>query len=106
MTLFHVIGLVLTVIALLGYLNARFIRLPGPIGITAAALLMSLALSLSEFIHPGPAASAQSALDELDFTDVVFHGLLGLLLFAGSLHIDWSDIADERWPIIALATVG
>ena len=37
---------------------------------------------------------AQSAIDELDFTDIVFHGVLGLLLFAGSLHIDWSDIGN------------
>jgi CPA1 family monovalent cation:H+ antiporter len=36
----------------------------------------------------------------------VFHGLLGFLLFAGSLHINLADIAKEKWVIGILATVG
>jgi CPA1 family monovalent cation:H+ antiporter len=36
----------------------------------------------------------------------VFHGLLGLLLFAGSLHVDVAGLAHARWLVVLLATVG
>jgi len=42
----------------------------------------------------------------VDFNRTVLHGLLGFLLFAGSLHIDLAALA-RRWALVgALATVG
>jgi CPA1 family monovalent cation:H+ antiporter len=37
---------------------------------------------------------------------VVFHGMLGMLLFAGSMHVNLGDISREKWVILVLATVG
>lgn len=106
MSLFHAVSVVLGLVALFGYLNARFIRLPDPIGITALALAVSLVIAIGGFVDPAITQWAQTAIDRLDFTAVVFHGMLGLLLFASSLHIDWSDIASEKWAITALASIG
>ena len=33
-------------------------------------------------------------------------GLLSFLLFAGALHVDWSDMKRGRWPILVLSTGG
>ncbi len=106
MTLFQAIGLVFALVALFGYVNARFFRLPEPIGITAVGLGISLVVAVAGILHPAIAGWAKTAIAQLDFTEVVFQGMLGLLLFAGSLHIDWSDIASERWSIGTLATAG
>ena len=106
MGLFYAMGLVLTLIALGGYLNARLFRLPEPVGITAVGLVISLGVSIAGVALPSVAQWALDTVSDLDFTAVVFQGMLGLLLFAGSLHIDWSDIASEKWAIGALASIG
>lgn len=33
-------------------------------------------------------------------------GMLSFLLFAGALHVDWSEMRRGRWPILVLSTIG
>jgi len=106
MTLFEAIGVILTLVALFGYLNARFFKLPEPVGINATAIGLSLVAAIAGIADPAIAQWAQSTVKVLDFSEVVFHGMLGLLLFASSLRIDWSELASERWAIAALASIG
>ncbi len=106
MSLFHVVALVLTLVAFFGYLNCRLLKLPEPIGITAIGLAGSLVVVAAGALDPALTDWAKEAIGSIDFSKIVFHGLLGLLLFAGSLHVDWSDIGGEKWTIVALATVG
>jgi CPA1 family monovalent cation:H+ antiporter len=40
---------------------------------------------------------------DLDFGNTLLHGMLGLLLFAGALHIDLADLGTQRVAIGALA---
>ena len=32
--------------------------------------------------------------------------MLSFLLFAGALHVDWSEMRRGRWPILVLSTIG
>jgi ketosteroid isomerase-like protein len=105
-SLFQAIGLIVTLVAVLGYLNHRLLRLPEPVGTAAAGLVVSLIVAAAGIVHPQLAEGAAQMLAHVDFASLVFNGLLGLLLFAGSLHISWSEIAVERWSIGVLATVG
>jgi CPA1 family monovalent cation:H+ antiporter len=106
MSTFEVISAVIALVALCGYLNHRFIRLPDTIGITVIGLLVSLAMVGLGAAYPEIAARSQRLISGLDFPELVFHGLLGLLLFSGSLHIDLAALARARWTILLLATVG
>jgi CPA1 family monovalent cation:H+ antiporter len=45
-------------------------------------------------------------LGEIDFHETLMNGMLSFLLFAGALHVDWSDMRQGRWPILVLSTVG
>ncbi|MGH8179822.1 MAG: cation:proton antiporter, partial [Steroidobacteraceae bacterium] len=96
----------ITVVALSGYANHKLVHLPDSIGITAVALLISVAAVAVGQAVPQVAAWGQLAERGLDFPDLVFHGLLGLLLFAGSLHVDVAGLARARWVVLVLATVG
>ena len=106
MSLFHAIGLLVTLVALFGYLNHRFVHLPDAIGMTAIGLIVSIVVVGYGAFDPAVTQWAQHAVDDIEFEAIVFHGALGLLLFAGSLHINVSDIAKEKWAILILATVG
>ena len=106
MSLFHAMGFIVTLVALFGYLNYRVTRLPDIIGITAIGLVASIIVTIVGTYHPGVASWAQQAVEGIDFSEVVFHGMLGMLLFAGSLHVNLGDITREKWVILVLATVG
>jgi len=106
MSLFHLVGGVITLVALFGYVNARWLRLPEVIGTTLIGLVFSLAVAIVGVWNPSVAEWAAHTSTHLDFDELVFHGLLGLLLFAGSLHVNLTDLAGERWPILILATFG
>jgi len=106
MTLFTIVSAVITVVALCGYANYKLVHLPDTVGITAVALLISAASVLVGQFVPQVSVWGQHAAARLDFPDLVFHGLLGLLLFAGSLHVDVAGLARARWLVIVLATVG
>jgi monovalent cation:H+ antiporter, CPA1 family len=106
MPIFTIVSAVITVVALSGYANYKLVHLPDTIGITAVALLISVATVAVGQVVPQVSAWGQLAVARLDFPDLVFHGLLGLLLFAGSLHVDVAGLARARWLVVVLATVG
>jgi CPA1 family monovalent cation:H+ antiporter len=102
----ELIGLLAAIIAVLGFINYRFIRLPDIIGITAAGSVFALMLAIFGRHVPGLVEWGQDFASRIDFTQIVFQGLLGVLLFAGSLHIDVAELAQQKWQVLVLATVG
>ena len=106
MTSIEVAGVILTLAACLGYLNAKFLRFPSSIGLMAMSLLGSFAILGLEWGGLVSSEHLHALVLRADFANVLMHGLLGLLLFAGALHVDLADLADQRWPIAALALGG
>lgn len=96
----------ITLAALFSWLNHRFIRLPT----TIALLLFSLGASLGVIalgklgIHFDSAA--EELLSAVDFDEALLHGMLSFLLFAGALHVDLAELAQRKWAIGFLATLG
>jgi CPA1 family monovalent cation:H+ antiporter len=106
MSLFELMGALITAVAILGYINHRLIGLPDTVGITFMGLLATLMLTLIGRVFPPAVSWAASIGDRLDVPEIVFHGLLSVLLFAGSLHINFSELARQRVPVFVLSTVG
>jgi len=98
----------LVITALLAYLNHRFIGMPTTIGVMAAALVISLALVGLDALGlaHGLRQYEESLLRSIDFSSVLMQGMLSLLLFAGALHVDLSELRAYRWPVGALAVLG
>ena len=106
MSTFQVISAVVCLVAVFGYVNHRFVRLPDAIGITAIGVLVSIGAIVLARFDAAVATEMRVAVDRIDFPEILLHGVLGLLLFAGSLHIDINDVAKEKWLILSLATFG
>jgi CPA1 family monovalent cation:H+ antiporter len=103
MTAFQLAAIVLALTAALAYLNSRLLRLPSSVGIMAASMIGSmllLGLSSLGFIDLD---SPRRWVEDLDFGNTLLHGMLGLLLFAGALHIDLEDLGTQRVAIGTLA---
>ncbi|CAN5769807.1 sodium:proton antiporter [soil metagenome] len=105
--MFEVAVICLCITALLAYINHRWVGLPGTIGVMSIAMLISLSLvgmqklGLSDISVPTIAF-----LRGIDFSTVVMDGMLSMLLFAGALHVDISQLRSYKWPIFGLAVVG
>ena len=106
MKLFNIIAILITISAVFSYINHRTIRLPNTIGVMLIALLGSLALILLGPLSLGLKESTRQLLNSIDFDETLLHGMLSFLLFAGALHIDLSDLYQQRRIISLLATVG
>ena len=106
MSLLSVLAILMTVTAVFSYLNHRFLRLPGSIGVMLIALVFSLSLNLLGLAGIGLEQQAERWLEAIDFDETVLGGMLSFLLFAGALHININDLAERKWTIASLATVG
>ncbi len=107
MTDFEVAAILISVTAALAYVNARVLRLPSAIGLMATALLASLiVLGLDALSITDVAPRVAALLDRVDLSYALLHGMLGLLLFAGALHVDLGDLRAYRLPILVLAIGG
>src|SRR5207253_161645 len=106
MTPLELVGMLAAAVAVLGFVNYRFIKLPEIIGITAAGSVFALVLALIGRHVPAVVEWATGFAANIDFSAIVFDGLLGVLLFAGSLHVDIADLARQKWPVLVLSTVG
>jgi CPA1 family monovalent cation:H+ antiporter len=107
MSLFETATILISLAALFGYFNYHVTRLPTTIGVMMIALVMSSGmivlheLRVVDLLDP-----AAKLLSKVDFNETVMQGMLSFLLFAGALHVDLTDLSEQRGPVAMLATVG
>ncbi|MBU0675136.1 MAG: sodium:proton antiporter [Proteobacteria bacterium] len=106
MSFFQILAVLLTLSALFGYLNHRFLKLPEVIGTMLISMVFSLLLIVTEGIFPAMLAWGQGLLASLDFSEFLLHGILSFLLFAGALHVEINDLKQQWRVITGLATGG
>ncbi len=107
MSFIDIIAILITFAAIFAYLNERYIGLPRTIGLMALSLIFSLGLMvLGKMGFFSLAEMASEMLAKLDFYNMLMHGMLGFLLFAGALHVNLDDLLSEKAIIFFLATIG
>jgi len=105
--LFDLIALLVTVAALFSYVNARHFNLPSTIGVLVIALVFSIALDvLGKMGVYVIRREAVAVLGRIDFNQMLLHGLLAYLLFAGGLNLKTHQLSNEKVAIALLSTVG
>jgi CPA1 family monovalent cation:H+ antiporter len=104
----NIAAVCLVVTALLAYLNHRFVRLPTTIGVMAISLVLSLVIVVLDVTQVSHALRLyeEALVRSIDFSDVLMQGMLSLLLFAGALHVDLSELKALRWQVGLLALGG
>jgi len=87
-------------------INLRLLKLPQTIGLMVLALALSLSILVLGFIYPKIFNLALFITTEFDFSDMLIHVMLPLLLFAGALTINVKEFLKEKVTILSLATFG
>ncbi|MGA8004836.1 MAG: sodium:proton antiporter [Burkholderiales bacterium] len=107
MTILGTASVLIALAALFSYVNYRFLKLPASIGLMLSALVTSLAVvALGQFGSHTLENLAHHALANVDFDQTLMHGMLSFLLFAAALHININDLAQQKWSVGFLASLG
>ncbi|SEI03243.1 monovalent cation:H+ antiporter, CPA1 family [Paenimyroides aquimaris] len=106
MELYYTFSVLIVLASFFAYLNLRFLKLPGTIGIMIIAMLVSVAIRLvGDQYFPETTQEFFQLIREFDFTEILMGAMLNFLLFAGALHINISDLREHKWPILTYASV-
>ncbi len=108
LSIFDLLAILLTLSAVLGWINHRYLPTSHSVGVLVMSVLVSVILVMLGVVFPGQHIydSLTDALKQIDFTDVVMNGMLAFLLFAGALHVDLGRLRDRAVPVLVLATFG
>lgn len=99
------IGIIVGVAALFGWISARILKLPNTIGTMLLTAVTSIALGLLAHLWPNPHMWAVRTVQQIDFQKLVLHGLLASLLFAGAFLIDLDGLREQKIVVALLAVV-
>ena len=103
---FDIIAVLISLAAIFGYLNYRYIKLPTTIGLMLLGLLFSFVIIIAGQFKPGLAEYAKSFVENVELDETLLGIMLSYLLFAGALHVKLQDLSKEKWIIAILATFG
>lgn len=106
MSLFVVIALLVIISAAYSYINARFFKLPGTIGIITLAICVSVLILIINSVAPNSSRYLTELAKNIDFSSTVLNIMLGFLLFAGSFNLDGKKLKREMRPVFILSTIG
>lgn len=106
MELYYTFSILIVLASFFAYLNLRFLKLPGTIGIMIIAVLVSVAMRLlGDEYFPETTKEFFELIRTFDFNEILMGAMLNFLLFAGALHINISDLREHKWPILTYASV-
>ncbi|MBC8093686.1 MAG: sodium:proton antiporter, partial [Pseudonocardia sp.] len=57
-------------------------------------------------VVPAVEREARDLVRRIDLNQTFLHGMLGFMLFAGSLHIKLDELRTRKWTVLVLSTVG
>ena len=108
MTGIQIAALLIVLAGLFGAINYFFLRLPSAIGILVVALLTSLGVMALDAVLPGfsIAADVRGLVMDVEFSDTLLDWMLGLLLFAGALHVKLDALRGQAAIILLMTTLG
>ncbi|RMH47975.1 MAG: sodium:proton antiporter, partial [Alphaproteobacteria bacterium] len=108
MNLLEVATLLVVAAAAFGTVNYFLFRLPSAIGILTVALLASALVMGTDYLLPGLGLSdrVRAVVATIRFDSALLEGMLGLLLFAGALHVKLADLRAQWRVVLLMATIG
>lgn len=99
-------AILITLSAITGYVNHRWLKMPATIGVMIISLLIGVILKVVEIFDPEYIGPVSEFLSGFDFSTFVLDFILCFLLFAGALHVNIGELRGTRSTVISYATIG
>jgi CPA1 family monovalent cation:H+ antiporter len=106
MELYYTFSGLIVLAALFAYVNHRYLKLPSAIGIMLMAIIASIIIRFGgTLLFPEISDRFFVLLKEFDFTEVLMGAMLNFLLFAGAIHVNFSDLKEQKLPVLTFSTI-
>lgn len=106
MDTFTTITLLFTLSSIISYINHRYVKLPGTIGIMVISIVLSICILIAGKSFPEVYSFIKELTSSIDFTKTLLDIMLAFLLFASALHFDFEKLKVQKRPVLILSTVG
>lgn len=106
MDYYFIISVLVSISAIFGYINVRFLKLPNTIGLMLITILFTLGVFALSYFDSTLLNAERYIITHIDFKEVLLDVMLSFLLFAGALHTNFEQLRVQRWPILAFSTLG
>lgn len=106
MELFIIFSVLITLTAFFSYINVRLLKLPSGISLMLMGTLVALGVIAAGYFSANFTALIKEELSLIDFSEFLLGILLSFLLFAGSLHVNFTDLKQSAKSIGGFATLG
>lgn len=103
---YNLITVIIVLTSLFGYINFRFIKLPGTIGIMLISLVASLFVIFLGNYSPHIFNNVTNFIGAIDFDTALMRVMLSFMLFAGAIHLDLQKLKEQRLSVITFSTIG
>jgi monovalent cation:H+ antiporter, CPA1 family len=107
MEMFPLVSALIVLCSLLAYINHRFVKLPGVIGLLVLSMASSFVLwLLSHLLHIQYAEQVEAVIGSIDFSSILLEVMLCFMLFAGAFHANLTHIRSQAKSIGIMAIGG
>ncbi len=104
--MFNIFIAITAIAGLLSFINYKFLKLPETIGVMLLSIAISLLFASVYFIDPSYFDTLTNTVRGIDFKTLLFDFLLGILLFAGAIHVNLKSLLEEKTTVFIYATFG
>lgn len=107
-SVFDVAAILISLAAVLSWINHKFLRLPSTVGLALMGAVASLIVLGVDLATPNflIGDAIRAFMSGIDFETALMDGMLSFLLFAGALHVDITDLRRHWAQVGLLSTVG
>lgn len=106
MDLLTIFTILIFISAAISYLNDRFVKLPGTIGIVSISVVASIIILIIGKTNNSLTKSITDVTANINFPHTILDLMLGFLMFASAIHFDYQKLKEQRWPVFLLTTLG
>lgn len=108
LSVFDIAAILITLAAVLSWLNHRYLKLPSTVGLALMGAVASVIVLVIDAVTPTfpIGETIRAFIASIDFETALMDGMLSFLLFAGALHVDLADLRKHGWQVAILSTAG
>ncbi len=104
--MYTVLTILISISALFGYVNNRFLKMPFVIGLFFLATSTAILVLCIKYWYPQPYIDLKEIVVQSNISKFILNIMLGFLLFAGALQTNWLNFKQYLKQITIFALIG
>lgn len=106
MNIYELIAALITLTAILAFINQKYIKLPSSIGLLLSSMFISFIILILNYYGFTFLTEISAVVNSVDFNNVLMGGMISFMLFAAAIHIPLKDLLPQKGPILVFSTIG